>query len=178
MQMFLCPDLEVSPSITLTDNGSCFETIWEDGAKIETKEHDLTRLEFSCENLPAGKFPDFAISDLGCPVVSERLKTALLAQGVDNIDYYPATIIEHKDQSPAGGYYAANILGLVDCIDTDKSEFEGIVIDGEVKGIQMFDKLILKNQSINFGKIYRVRFFRCWLALCSIPQKMILAVRV
>jgi len=33
-QLLLCPDIEISPSITLTENGSCFETIWEDGGLI------------------------------------------------------------------------------------------------------------------------------------------------
>jgi hypothetical protein len=81
----LCPDMEVSPSITLTENGSCFEAVWETGAAIDKTKYDLSRLEFICETLPAGKFPDFAISDMSCPVVSARLKQLLDTNGVDNI---------------------------------------------------------------------------------------------
>jgi hypothetical protein len=142
-QYLLCPDMEVSPSITLTENSSCYETVWEDGGAIDQTNYDLSRLEFICETLPAGKFPDFAISDMGCPVVSARLKQLLEINGVDNIEYFPASVIEKKGQQPKEGYYAANIIGLVDCIDKEKSEFRGYEENGELKGIFSIRKLTL-----------------------------------
>ena len=101
-QLLLCPDTEISPNITASDNNSCHETIWETGHIIEKNEYDLSRLEFFCEDLPAGHFPDFAISDLGCPIVSNRLKDYLDQQGIDNIEYFPATIIEKIGETPLG----------------------------------------------------------------------------
>jgi len=73
MQKLLFPDTKKAPVITLSDNGSCFDTIWQDGEAIDTNEYDLSRLEFLCENLPSGRMTDFAISDMGCPVVSQSL---------------------------------------------------------------------------------------------------------
>jgi hypothetical protein len=159
-QYLLCPDMDVSPSITLTENGSCFETVWEDGAVIDQTKYDLSRLEFICETLSAGIFPDFAISDMGCPVVSERLKKLLDTNGVDNIEYFSATVIEKKGRQPKEGYYAANIIGLVDCIDKDKSEFRGFVKDGALKGISSISELSLL-ESIQFpAYIFRMYLFR------------------
>ena len=158
-QFVLCPDMEVSPSITLTENGSCFETVWEDGGAIDQTNYDLSRLEFICETLPAGRFPDFAISDMGCPVVSEQLKNLLDANGVDNIDYFPATIIEKKGQAPQAGYYAANIIGLVDCIDKENSEFRGYEEEGELKGIFSIRKLSLLDNIVAPSYVYRVHLF-------------------
>ena len=86
-QFLLCADTETSPDITLTEHGTCFDTIWEDGHVINQTDCDLSRLEFICETLPGGMFPDYAVSDMGCPVVSEKLKYLLQTSGIDNIEY-------------------------------------------------------------------------------------------
>ncbi len=88
MQKLLFPNVEVAPNITMNVNASCFETIWEDGAVIDTLEYDLSRLEFICEKLPCGKMTDFAVSDMGCPIVSQRLKDTFEDYGIDNITFY------------------------------------------------------------------------------------------
>ena len=36
--------------------------IWEDGVKIDSKEYDLSNLEFICETLPSGTMTDYAVS--------------------------------------------------------------------------------------------------------------------
>jgi hypothetical protein len=159
-KVLLCRNAEVSPSITLTDSGSCFELIWQTGHLIDTKKYDLSRLEFICESHPAKSFPDFAVSDLGCPVVSERLRELWTANGVDNIEYFDATVVLESGNKPLGGYYAANIIGLVNCIDTQLSEFDGDWEDGVVKGIDWFDKLVLRTPEIDYGYIYRPYLFR------------------
>lgn len=159
-KMLLCSDTETSPDITLTGNGSCFELIWGTGHFIDISEYDLSRLEFICESLPIGYFPDFAVSDLGCVVVSERLRNLLTNNGIDNIEYFPATIVERKSESSKPGFFAANIIGLVDCINTDKSEFRGNVVDGEVKAIFRMRSLVLKELEVDIGYIYRPLKFR------------------
>lgn len=160
MKRLLCPDTLVSPSLTLTDKGSCFDSIWQYGAPIDTNQYDVSRLEFICETLPSGAMMDFALSDTGCIVVSERLKTALDDQHIDNIDYYPSTIIERDGDTPKTGYFAANILGLVDTIDLDKSEYRGKKRDGELRAITRIEKLVLKETETSHSSIYRVYMFR------------------
>lgn len=141
-KLILCPDLAISPDITLTENGSCFDMIWESGHRINPDEYDLGRLEFCCENLPAGHFPDYAVSDLGCSIVSARLKKLFDHCQIDNIQYFDATIKESPNIIPKSGYYAANILGLVKCIDVNNSEMDAEQNeDGETTIIYSIDKL-------------------------------------
>ena len=64
---------------------------------------------------------DFAKTDRGCPVLSEGFRSLLESCGVDNLDYYPVTVSDAVETSAQSSYYAANILGLVDCIDREKS---------------------------------------------------------
>lgn len=158
-KMLLCPDTAVSPNITYSDNSSCQEMIWETGSLIEREEYNLGRLEFICEDLPAGHFPDFAVSDLGCPIVSKRFKDCLDHLRVENVEYFPAAVIETKDGPPRTGYFAANIIGLINCIDLEKSDIDGKEVNGEIVAIRYINKLVL-NDKDNFGAIYRAYLFR------------------
>jgi len=82
-KLVLCPDVNTFPDMTLGDNGSCDEMIWEDGLIIDPAEYDLSRLEFICEN--SGVMTDYSVTDMGCSIESERLKTFFENNGVDNI---------------------------------------------------------------------------------------------
>ena len=68
-RLLLFADDQVSPDITMSDNGSCFDPIWNTGQAINPRDYDLTRLEFVCETLPLGRLTDYAVSDMGCPVL-------------------------------------------------------------------------------------------------------------
>ncbi len=153
----LFPDLDTSPSLTGTENCSCFELIWETGSPIQQDDYDLSRLEFICESLPTGKLTEFAVTDTGCLIVSEELKSFLDSQGVDNIDYYPATVIEKPGTDPKHGYFACNILGMVNCIDFDKSDLDVEMEDGEVLFIDEVNTLVLNPK--NYGLIYRLYYY-------------------
>ena len=170
--VLLCPDMEISPDITMTDNGSCFDLIWETGHLIDQTEQNLSVLEFICETLPTGYFPDYAVSDFGCPIVSKRLKNLLDKSGVDNIEYFPASIIEKAGKTPNSDYYALNIIGLVDCIDTENSLYRGDVDDGVVTGISRIRKLKLKMPERNFGSIFRPHLFRRIIIIDSKFQEL------
>ncbi len=158
MKRFLCPDYVSVSTLTLSDNASCFKSVWNKAVPIKNR-YDLSRLEFICEDSSKG-IADFMVSDDACPVVSERLRQSLTSLHVDNIDYYPATVIERKGGSPKSGFYAANILGIVDCVDTDKTECNATVIDGVVKGISLVEKLVIKDSDVFHGDIYRVHLLR------------------
>ena len=80
----------------------------------------------------------------------EDLKDALDSLGVDNILYYPLKLRDPNDNSTESGYFLANIIGLLDCIDMDKSktkpwvtgigfDFLSMVIDeSKTKGAKIF----------------------------------------
>jgi len=155
-KLILCPNTDVSPDIRLSDNGSCNEMIWENGHLINAEEYDLSQLEFICERLSSGGMTDYAVTDMGCSIVSERFKKFLENQGIDNIDYYKATVIEREGEQPKEGYYAANIIGLVDCIDRDASVMRARRDkNGELNLISRIDKLVLKDSVPNYGIIFR-----------------------
>ncbi len=150
------PDLENSPALTGSDNCSCHEHIWQDGHIINLNDYDLSNLEFVCETLPEFGMTDFVVTDLGCPIVSSRLKD-ILEVAADNINYYPARIIERVGEPPLTGYFAANIIGMIDCIDFEKSELEVEEEDGEIIDIDDVETLVLKEQG--FARIYRMHLF-------------------
>lgn len=170
-KMLLCPNTEVSPNITCSANCSCHEMIWETGHFIDKEDYDLNGLEFICENLPVGHFPDFSISDLGCPIISSRLKDVFDQCRIENVEYFPVTVIERQGETAKSGYFAANIIGLIDCINLDESDIDGEEEDGEVVAIDYIDELVLKPES--YGPIYRARLFR---RIIVIEEPLILAL--
>lgn len=154
-KLLLCPDIAESPQVTLTENASCAETIWETGRVIDTTEYNLSYLEFICETLPTSQLTDYMLTDSGCPLLSPRLRTLLEQNGVDNIQYFHATVLPAPN-APAAQYYAANILGLVACIDTDQSEMDAETDDsGDTTLIYSIDKLVLKKLPSDVEPIFR-----------------------
>lgn len=156
----LCPNTDVSPDVRLNDNSSCNEMIWENGSIINPTEYDLSKLEFLCETLPSGKMTDYVVSDMGCPIISERFKQFLDSLGIDNIQYFEAAIIELEGEPAKSGYYAANIIGLIDCIDRDASDMDAEPDkDGELTVIFGIEKLVLKDNIAYQGYLFRAAHF-------------------
>jgi hypothetical protein len=124
MFYILCANFDVTTSSILSDDSSCQEPIWEDGTIINNDDHDLSHLCFVSETPHIQPFPDFSRDGHGCPVFSQRLKNLFEMQGIGNIQYFPAKIVEYNSQERKNGYYAANILGLVNCVDREKSKFK------------------------------------------------------
>jgi len=67
------------------------------------------------------------------PVLSKRFLNALYEIGIDNIQAFPAILIDESERS-WGDYFAVNILGIISCANLDKSSYTNIgagVIDIE-----------------------------------------------
>jgi len=62
--------------------------------------------------------------DLGIPIMSERLSAALLASGVDNIDFYDA-ILTNSSTGETYQYKAFNIIGKIAMADLAASDYIG-----------------------------------------------------
>jgi hypothetical protein len=56
-------------------------------------------------------------------LVSARLREAMVAFGVQDIEYLPVTIFNHKNRVASDSHVIARALNLVDAIDRDKSVF-------------------------------------------------------
>ncbi|HEX5658514.1 MAG TPA: DUF1629 domain-containing protein, partial [Polyangiales bacterium] len=63
------------------------------------------------------------ILDLPCLVISNSMRQALERAGVDNVQYFPALLqIEYMEES-IDGYWLANVIGTVACVDRERSVF-------------------------------------------------------
>jgi hypothetical protein len=155
-KLLLFPDIDTSPSLTATPSCTCAELIWEEGRVLSPSECDFSNLEFRCETLPSGEMTDFAVTDSGAPIVSERLKAMLREMNV-NVQYFPVRIIEKSGSQSKQGYYAINIVGLVDCIDFGASDLVVEEEEGEIVDVVEVGTLVLKNES--FGDLYRMYMF-------------------
>jgi Immunity protein family (Imm11) len=69
-----------------------------------------------------GELGDLVPTYLPGLVISERFRQLLDEAGVDNVQYIPAEIEDRVNGGTLGGYFVANVVGLVDCIDMAKSK--------------------------------------------------------
>lgn len=84
---------------------------------------------------------------------SDELKEALASFGVDNIVYYAVGLHDQNTDTFEGGYWLANIIGLFDCVDMDKSQTKpwvsGIGYD--------FLSMVIDESKTNGAKIFRLK---------------------
>jgi hypothetical protein len=163
----------ISPLLTGSVRTAALGLIWETGEPIDVDGHDLDDLEFVCETLPRGTFPDYAVSDMGCPIVSARFRTVLEENGVDNVEYFPASVIERPGEDPLEGYFAANVVGLEECIDREQTRGD-LDTDGPVPVYWGIEHLVLKDDDPGTDPVYRASSF---LRLVLIEERLAAAFR-
>lgn len=84
---------------------------------------------------------------------SDELKDALEENGVDNVDFFAVGLRDQNTGELEGGYWIANIIGLYDCVDMDKSK-----IKPWVTGIGFdFLSMVLDEAKTNGAKIFRLK---------------------
>jgi len=76
-------------------------------------------------------------------VLSEEIISVLHSCGVDNIEYYDFKVINDVTNEEYDKWKLGNIVGVVGCIDFDKSDFEYDEDDGE---IEFINKLVLNEE--------------------------------
>ncbi|HIP19715.1 MAG TPA: hypothetical protein EYG70_01170 [Sulfurimonas sp.] len=57
----------------------------------------------------------------GVPLFSNKMKSALDAVGITNIDYYPVEIIDEDSKELLAEYWLGIVTDIVSCIDVEKS---------------------------------------------------------
>lgn len=84
---------------------------------------------------------------------SDELKEALESQGATNVEYYPIRLRDQETNTTEGGYWLVNIIGLLDCIDMQKSKIKpwitGIGFD--------FLSMVIDENKANGAKIFRLK---------------------
>lgn len=86
--------------------------------------------------------PDF--TGILIPVLSNRLVKALQDIGVDNLQCFPAKLVNEKTNETWTEYQAVNIVGTIACADLSKSEYEELG-----GGLFGFDQLVVNPEKIN-----------------------------
>ncbi|THB66099.1 MAG: hypothetical protein D6B27_07200 [Gammaproteobacteria bacterium] len=74
-------------------------------------------------------------------VINRKIRSILQENNVSNIEYYNSILIDEIMGKKETDYKIGNIIGLIRCVDFEKSE---LVIDDHDGSIQFIDKLVLK----------------------------------
>jgi hypothetical protein len=92
-------------------------------------------------------------------VTSARLKEAIERRGAANIEFLPITIIDHKGRPASKDYFIVHSVGLVDCIDREKSVYKNdVIIPGNMSSVK---RLVIDETRIPPDReIFRLEGFR------------------
>jgi hypothetical protein len=98
---------------------------------------------------PPEKYPDY-FELMRVTIVSQKFKDALASAGVDNVEFFPVSIVDPSNKA-IGAHYAMNIAGRIACMDKARSKFT--TWEGQVARIR---SLALDESAIKGCKIFRL----------------------
>jgi hypothetical protein len=105
-------------------------------------------------------------------VVNQKIKKILDDLEIDNIHYYPTTVINQVTNEIINDYQTGNIIGRIKCVNFDQSDLE---LDEDDGSIEFISKLVLKEKVLKNTdlKIFRMaEFFPIILAHDSVKNAM------
>jgi hypothetical protein len=107
---------------------------------------------------------DAVLSVLDLPIFSPRLRALLAACGASNIEYAPVRLVDPASGTTIDDFMAANVLGLVDCIDEQNSQIERSGRTGRIMSLEEFQlrpERVLPLAGMSAAPvIFRLRDFR------------------
>jgi uncharacterized protein DUF1629 len=143
-----------------------------DDVTLDTGARESRRLpviEFAKPTDDAGELLDCVTTMFRGWVISTKFREALEAARVDNIDYYPAKITDASSGRVHDNYWAANIVGLVSCMDRQKSKYASRAVSPDL--VRNIDELHLDYSKIHGEKIFRLKeYFRLILVDETVKQ--------
>lgn len=142
---------ELYPMVDLTT--PIEELSWVRGRPLDAT---IPELGFALDAGRSFAWPDFIRPGPNIPLFSPRLREALETSGVDNIEYYPARVVNRSTQEQRP-YLGANIIGLVRAMDRDQSEF--MAYDGNPDVALTIDRLVIDNSRFDGLRIMRLAEF-------------------
>ena len=111
---------------------------------------------FMNEDHSGMRLVDFVANHLLYIIVSDKVKKVFEQEGVENIEYLPVSIYDQKKRLASADYFIANVLGAVDCLDHEKSEYDRSVVNPTK--IQHFDKVVIHEDKVPENlKIFRLK---------------------
>ena len=104
---------------------------------------------------PSGHQPEHMLGD-SIPIVSNTLLEVLKNAGVDNLQIFPALLINPTTKEQWDNYFAFNVIGMLDAANMDQSKFDEIMEgDDHVPALVDFEDIVLDR-----SKTYDLRMFR------------------
>lgn len=128
---------------------------WNDGLPLPQDEKQsipkIINIHYDVFQGYNGLPPD--MEDLGVSIMSERLKDALDSAGINNIEYFPATLINNQN-GEKHQYFAFSLVGLVAIADMSSSDYESF--DGNPVGDVSFYELKIDETKAKGLPIFRL----------------------
>ncbi len=131
-------DAELTGDISLSD-----DTSFDDGVMLDIFIPKIT-LTLNNDSRMGNMTDHLSIDEARGLVFSTRLRKVLNNNAVDNIQYFDFDIVSPKSNNVYTDYKIANIVGLVDCVDKNKSDLK-YFNSGNIKRIR---KLVLDESKI------------------------------
>lgn len=86
------------------------------------------------------KLDDFVFNSMGWLVVTERVKAILGTEPITS-EVFPLGIRDRKGKLVQRSYFLVNVLGTVDCLDLNRSEYERSAFKPEE--VHTFERIVL-----------------------------------
>jgi hypothetical protein len=125
-------------------------TSWVDGTSFK---NNINLLEFFVDGSLPFSWCDYFRPAVNIPLFSERMRRWLDILGVDNVDYYDATVT-NTQSGETRRYYAANIIGQVLGLDVENSEYD--LFDEDSYLAEDIQKLVLDESKFSNLKLCRL----------------------
>jgi hypothetical protein len=87
------------------------------------------------------KLSDMLLNAADLQVYSPKLVASLTAAGVDNIQYFPITILDAATGKTREDYRVANILGKIACVDLENSNVRYFRGSKDIRSVEEFSLL-------------------------------------
>ena len=87
------------------------------------------------------KLSDMLLNAADLQVYSPKLVASLKAAGVDNIQYFPITIVDEATGKTRDDYRVANILGKIACVDLENSNVSYFRGSNDIRSVEEFSLL-------------------------------------
>lgn len=117
------------------------------GTVIKTSPEPMV---FTTNATAQDSLPDFAGGSI--PVMSQRFLALLVQGGADNLQIFPIIVKSEIDGTTWDGFFAVNILDLIQCADLSASDYTEIF-----HGLYDFDVLAIDPAKTNEALLFRLQ---------------------
>ena len=127
---------------------------YSEGIPLKADFNNDVKIYYS-QNFPDGKqLYDFVSNILRVLIVSDKVKQLLQNESIENIEYLPLVVCDHKKNVVDDKYWLINLIGGQDVIDMEKSKYVmGSLNETQIKRIK---KLVVNEYGVDGNpKLFR-----------------------